>query len=81
MIGDGFDISDHEIATVRAPTGWLDNGLRTRIEQAARTLLAKKVVDQCRVVKKMRVNGRGEDVIFFDGVFFKSSLKSIFFVS
>ena len=32
-------------------------------------------------VPKMRVNGRGEDVIFFDGVFFKSSLKSIFFVS
>ena len=51
MIGDGFDISDHEIATVRAPTGWRDNGLRTRIEQAARTLLSKKVVDQCRVVK------------------------------
>ena len=32
-------------------------------------------------VPKMRVNGRGEDVIFFDGVFFKPSLKSIFFVS
>ena len=32
-------------------------------------------------VPKRRVNGRGEDVIFFDGVFFKSSLKSIFFVS
>ena len=32
-------------------------------------------------VPKMRVNGRGEDVIFFDGVFFEPSLKSIFFVS
>ena len=32
-------------------------------------------------VPKMRVNGRSEDVIFFDGVFFKPLLKSIFFVS
>ena len=39
------------------------------------------VWDSASAVPKMRVNGRGEDVIFFDGVFFKSSLKSIFFVS
>ena len=39
------------------------------------------VPDAASAVPKMRVNGRGEDVIFFDGVFFKSSLKSIFFVS
>ena len=32
-------------------------------------------------VPKMLVNGRSEDVIFFDGVFFESSLKSIFFAS
>ena len=32
-------------------------------------------------VPKMRVSGRSEDVIFFDGVFCKPSLKSIFFVS
>ena len=32
-------------------------------------------------VPKMRGNGRSEDVIFFDGVFFERSLKSIFFVS
>ena len=32
-------------------------------------------------VPKVRVNGRSEDVIFFDGVFFESSLKSIFFAS
>ena len=32
-------------------------------------------------VPKMRGNGRSEDVIFFDGVFFEPSLKSIFFVS
>ena len=32
-------------------------------------------------VPKMRGNGRSEDVIFFDGVFFEPSLKSIFFAS
>ena len=32
-------------------------------------------------VPKVRGNGRSEDVIFFDGVFFKPSMKSIFFVS
>ena len=32
-------------------------------------------------VPKMRGNGRSEDVIFFDGVFFESSLKFIFFAS
>ena len=32
-------------------------------------------------VPKMRVNGRGEDVIFFDGVFFEPSLRPIFFAS
>ena len=32
-------------------------------------------------VPKVRGNGRCEDVIFFDGVFFEPSLKSIFFVS
>ena len=30
-------------------------------------------------VPKMRVDGRCEDVIFFDGVFFEPSLTSIFF--
>ena len=30
-------------------------------------------------VPKMPVDGRCEDVIFFDGVFFESSLTSIFF--
>ena len=43
--------------------------------------LSGEVVWVASAVPKMRVNGRGEDVIFFDGVFFKSSLKSIFFVS
>ena len=32
-------------------------------------------------VPKVWVNSRGEDVIFFDGVFFEPSLKGIFFVS
>ena len=39
------------------------------------------IIVAASAVPKMRVNGRGEDVIFFDGVFFKPSLKSIFFVS
>ena len=38
-------------------------------------------VDGASAVPKVRVNGRSEDVIFFDGVFFESSLKSIFFAS
>ena len=32
-------------------------------------------------VPKVCVSSRGEDVIFFDGVFFEPSLKGIFFVS
>ena len=44
-------------------------------------LTAVRSGEAASAVPKMRVNGRGEDVIFFDGVFFKSSLKSIFFVS
>ena len=32
-------------------------------------------------VPKMRVDGRCEDVIFFDGVFFEPSLTSIFFAT
>ena len=51
MIGDAFHVTDHEIGTVRAPAGWRDEGLRTRIEDVVRTLLSKKVVDQCRVEK------------------------------
>ena len=38
-------------------------------------------VEDASVVPKVRVNGRSEDVIFFDGVFFEPSLKSIFFAS
>ena len=51
IIGDAFHVSEQETATVRAPTGWRDERLRTRIEHAARTLLSEKVVNQCRVVK------------------------------
>ena len=51
MIGDAFHVSDEETATVRAPAGWQDESLRTRIEEAARTLLSDRVVDQCRVEK------------------------------
>ena len=32
-------------------------------------------------VPKMPVDGRSESVIFFDGVFFHASMKSIFFAS
>ena len=32
-------------------------------------------------VPKMPVDGRCEDVIFFDGVFFEPSLKSVFFAT
>ena len=39
------------------------------------------IVGPASAVPKVRVNGRSEDVIFFDGVFFESSLKSIFFAS
>ena len=42
---------------------------------------AAVVVPDASAVPKMLVNGRSEDVIFFDGVFFESSLKSIFFAS
>ena len=37
-------------------------------------------ISSASAVPKMCVTGRSEDVIFFDGVFFKPSLKSIFFV-
>ena len=43
--------------------------------------LDEALEDTASAVPEMRGNGRSEDVIFFDGVFFKSSLKSIFFVS
>ena len=43
--------------------------------------LARNSVLGASAVPKVRVNGRSEDVIFFDGVFFESSLKSIFFAS
>ena len=32
-------------------------------------------------VPEMLVNGRSENALFFDGIFFESSLKSIFFAS
>ena len=51
MIGDAFHVTDQEIATVRPPAGWRDEALRARIEKAARTLLSKRVIDKCRVVK------------------------------
>ena len=38
-------------------------------------------VTDASAVPKVWVNSRGEDVIFFDGVFFEPSLKPIFFVS
>ena len=52
-----------------------------QVADGATTLPRPISVHHASAVPKMRVNGRGEDVIFFDGVFFKSSLKSIFFVS
>ena len=42
---------------------------------------ATRVATVASAVPKVRGNGRCEDVIFFDGVFFEPSLKSIFFVS
>ena len=39
------------------------------------------VGEEANAAPEMRGNGRSEDVIFFDGVFFEPSLKSIFFVS
>ena len=48
------------------------------------TALCWNRADPARVVSavpKVCVNSRGEDVIFFDGVFFEPSLKGIFFVS
>ena len=45
-------------------------------------MISKKMIAAvASAVPKVRVNGRSEDVIFFDGVFFESSLKSIFFAS
>ena len=46
-----------------------------------RTELRARLRGSASAVPKVRVNGRSEDVIFFDGVFFESSLKSIFFAS
>ena len=51
MIGDAFDVTDQEIGTVRAPEGWKNEPLRTRIEETARKLLSDEVVNQCRVEK------------------------------
>ena len=40
-----------------------------------------EVLSIASAVPKVRGNSRSEDVIFFDGVFFEPSLKSIFFAS
>ena len=55
--------------------------LLSPVMETERLPRCKQRTSGASAVPKMRVNGRGEDVIFFDGVFFKSSLKSIFFVS
>ena len=52
MIGDSFHVSEQVIATVRAPTRWRAETMRTRIEDLARTLLSNRVVGQCRVQKQ-----------------------------
>ena len=60
---------DHGGTGVRVSQQGLDGAnVRTALQDAS-------------AVPKMLVNGRSEDVIFFDGVFFESSLKSIFFAS
>ena len=50
-------------------------------EAVLRTHFEAPLLGGASAVPKMRVTGRSEDVIFFDGVFFEPSLKSIFFVS
>ena len=55
--------------------------LRERARGAGSEHDAKIDSPHASAVPKVRVNGRSEDVIFFDGVFFESSLKSIFFAS
>ena len=54
---------------------------RNRTQEVELVTERTEATQPASAVPKMRVNGRGEDVIFFDGVFFKPSLKSIFFVS
>ena len=64
----------------RIPDGWT----RTPDPEAGKPVVPgdqRRAGMGASAVPKMRVNGRGEDVIFFDGVFFEPSLKSIFFVS
>ena len=52
----------------------------TCLDQFLCMAFAQLTFRDASAVPKMRGNGRSEDVIFFDGVFFEPSLKSIFFV-
>ena len=47
------------------------------LERQARRIV--QMLTNCQRRPKMRMDGRCEDVIFFDGVFFESSLTLIFF--
>ena len=62
--------------SLRTVSGWSE-GLRSTESSS----MERERAPGASAVPKVRGNGRCEDVIFFDGVFFEPSLKSIFFVS
>ena len=53
----------------------------TAMSNASRTSSVRRWSAIASAVPKMLVNGRSENALVFDGIFFESSLKSIFFAS
>ena len=54
MVGDAFDVTAEEYASVRPPVGWKDEGLRRETESVARRLLADGTLDSCLTLSRMR---------------------------
>ena len=54
MVGDAFDVTAEEYASVRPPAGWNDEGLRKETESVARRLLADDTLDSCLTLSRMR---------------------------
>ena len=54
MIGDAFDVTRHEISSVRAPPGWHDEEIRAETERLARHLIDETTIRQCTTTIKMQ---------------------------
>ena len=54
MIGDAFDVTRHEIGSVRAPPGWSDEAIRAETEILARCLIDETTIRQCTTTTRMQ---------------------------